>query len=188
MTTEHIYTRATDVAMDATSSFDITVHDGSSKGLKLAGQLVKSTQSEIDAVCDVSARLVNVTGSTLTMTSAIHGGKITTINAAAGCAVTLPAATGTGNIFTVIIGTTIGVNTTTFTCVGSDKLTGSCTVSSTGTSGSFAVPATSTVVTMNGSSKGGVVGSYLQLIDIATNVWAIRGSFNGTGVAITPIS
>ncbi len=186
--TEHIYTRADDVAMDATSSFDITQHNGSNKGLKLAGQLVKSTQVEIDAACDVSARLVNVTGSTLTMTAAIHGGKITTINAAAGCAVTLPAATGTGNIFTVILGTTIGSNTTTLTCVGSDKLTGTASVGSTGTSGSFAIPATSTVLTMNGSTKGGVVGSQIQLVDIATNVWAVRATLNGTGVAITPIS
>ncbi len=186
--TEHIYTRAADVAMDATSSFDITVHNGSNKGLKLAGQLVKSTQVEIDAVCDVSARLVNVTGSTLTMTAAIHGGKITTINAAAGCLVTLPAATGTGNIFTVILGTTIGSSTTTLTCVGSDKLTGTATVSSSTTSGSFPIPATSTVLTMNGTTKGGVVGSNIQLVDIATNVWAVRASLNGTGVTITPIS
>ena len=62
---------------------------------------VSATASEIDAVADVSARLVDLDATTLTVTAATHGGKIITLShTAAESVVTLPAATGTGNIYT----------------------------------------------------------------------------------------
>src|SRR6516225_7873584 len=56
---------------------------------------------------------VNVTAATLTLNPTTHGGIITTINAAAGCAVTPPAATGTFNWYWLVLPTTITSNSTT---------------------------------------------------------------------------
>ena len=80
--------------------------------LSLAG--VNATASEINAVADVSARIVNTTGN-LTLTAASHGDRIVTVDKADGAALVLPAASGSGNRYKVIITTAITSNSTSTT-------------------------------------------------------------------------
>src|SRR6266567_8818921 len=42
-------------------------------------------------------------GSTLTLTAALHAGKVINLDTAAGTTVTLPAATGTGNVYRFVV-------------------------------------------------------------------------------------
>lgn len=135
--------------------------------------------------CDI----VNVTASSLAVTAAAHANKTVTINAAAGCAVTLPAATGTGNRYRFFIGTTITSNTTTFTRAGSDTMFGMIYQLADGgsTLAAYECPG-STVITLDGSTKGGIKGDMIEFQDMASAVWSILGHTSATGTEATPVT
>jgi hypothetical protein len=132
--------------------------------------------------------VVNASAATLTVTAAAHAGKVVTLNRAAGIAVTLPAATGTGARYDFVIGTTVTSNTTTITRAGSDTMAGNAR--QTGAAGAATAfnTASGTVVTLNGSTLGGFVGDRVVLTDIAAAVWQVEVSSKITGTAATPFS
>ena len=133
--------------------------------------------------------IVNVTASTLALTLAAHSDKTVTINAAAGTAITLPAATGSGAKFTLFIGTTITSNTTTITRAGSDTLFGMIYQLADGgsTLAAYECPG-STVITLDGSTKGGIKGDEFVLQDVASGVWSIVGHTSATGTEASPVT
>lgn len=186
MTTQHIYTNADNLSVDCVGTTNINSHDGVSAGLMLGGVLCTFTASEANRILDVSSRLVNVTASTLVLAAASHEGHIVTLNRAAGIAVTLPAATGTGAEYTLVIGTTITSNTTTITAAGSDKLIGFDTIVKSGTTtpNVYPITATSTILTLDGITQGGFKGDIIKLIDLAANLWLVTETLQGSG-AIT---
>jgi hypothetical protein len=132
---------------------------------------------------------VAVTASTYTVTAA-DSGSIINLNRAAGIAVTLPAASGTGNVFRFYIGTSITSNTTTIKVANSsDVMGGVATIgSSGGTSLSTGTTTTSDTITFNGSTQGGLIGSYVEVRDVQTNLFQVQVHGVGSGVAITPFS
>jgi hypothetical protein len=52
----------------------------------------------------------------------------------------------------------------------------------------FEAGATDNTITLNGSTKGGLAGGHVEVIDVATNVWFVRGVSAGTGDEVTPFS
>ena len=135
--------------------------------------------------------VVDCTASTLTVTAALHANRIVTLNRAAGIAVTLPAATGTGNVYTFVIGTTITSNTTTITAAGSDKYQGYAIVfqdDAAALGGWGAVAGTSTVVTMDGTTRGGYAGDKIVFTDVASARWEVEITGKQTVTEATPFS
>jgi len=151
---------------------------------------VTATADEINRAADVSARIVNATAATLTVTEATHDGKVITLNRAAGIAVTLPAATGSGTHLRFFIGTTITSNSTTIKVVGNDTMVGSAVIAqdSADTAVMFEAGGTDDTITMNGSTTGGIKGDFVELIDIATDLWFVRMTGSATGSEATPFS
>jgi len=151
---------------------------------------VNATADEINRACDVSARIVNATAATLTITEASHDGKVITLNRAAGIAVTLPAATGSGCHLRFQIGTTITSNSTTIKVVGNDTMVGFALVAQDGgdTSVLFGASGTDDTVTLNGSTTGGTKGDWIELFDVATDLWQVNAILTGTGTEATPFS
>jgi hypothetical protein len=140
---------------------------------------------------DPTSRIVNCTASTLTVTKLTHDQKIVTINAAAGCAVTLPAATGGGNWFRFFVGTTVTSNSTTIKVANaSDTMRGNATVAQDGgdTVVMFEAGATADTITFNGTTTGGLVGDFVELIDVAANMYYVRVISAATGTEATPFS
>jgi len=167
-----------------------THHDGiDAKNFKINGTVVAATADEINRVADVSARIVNVTASTLALTEESHDGKIITLNRAAGIATTLPAATGSGVKFTLIIGTTF-TSSATIKVTGDDVMTGVAVIANdTDASASlFETAADSDTITFNGSTTGGYKGTLIELIDIAADTWYVRITGSATGTEATPFS
>ena len=139
----------------------------------------------------VGATPVNSTAATLTVTSALHGGRVVTLNRAAGIAVTLPAASGTGTAYRFAVNTTVTSNTTTIKVANaSDVMTGTAYVVSDNTAAvlGYRTGATSDTITFDGSTTGGLLGDYVEIIDVATNLFSVRVLSAATGTEATPFS
>lgn len=149
-----------------------------------------ATATELNRVADASGRIVDLTAATLTITEALHDGKIITVNRAAGSTLTLPAATGSGTWLRIVVGTTITSNNLIVQVVGNDTMTGKATLAqdAADTVVSFETAADSDTITMNGSTKGGIKGDIIELIDIAADLWSVRIDGSGTGTEATPFS
>lgn len=120
-----------------------------------------------------------------------HIGAALMLNAAAGLTLTLPAASGTGKHFKVVVGTTVTSNDYIIQVASaSDTMDGNFFVAADGGSSvvGWEAAADSDTITMNGSTTGGVVGDEITLTDVASGVWAVRGFMSATGTEATPFS
>lgn len=152
---------------------------------------LSATPTEVNRTCDVSARAV-LAGSTLAVTEALHDGKIILFDQAAGSVCTLPAASGSGAIFkfaTFVLATSnshiVKVANGTDIMVGSIVTTDAADNSNT----VFSTTSTSDTITLNRTTTGSVrIGEMIELIDIKTGFWAVRGNTVGTGGDATPFS
>jgi hypothetical protein len=158
--------------------------------LQINGTTVNSTAAELDAECDVSTRLVAATAATLAVTAAAHGGRVVLFDRAGGVTATLPAATGTGNVYRFIVKTTLTSNGIIKVADNTDVMSGALTVTDQAGGGceQFATAATSDTITLNGTTTGGIAGGLITLVDVATNLWSVSGVTVGTGTEATPFS
>jgi hypothetical protein len=133
---------------------------------------------------------ISVTSSTLTLDPDFHAnGPIITLDRAAGVTVTLPASTGKGDVYEIAVGTTITSNSGIIQVANSsDVMLGALAIATDIAGVTVPTTATSDTITMNGSTTGGVLGSYVKLVDIAANKWLVSGSLVSTGAEATPFS
>jgi hypothetical protein len=134
---------------------------------------------------------VLVTGATLTCTRDTHAGRTVTINAAAGCAVTLPNATGTGSVYRFFIGTTITSNSTTIKVNNAtDVMSGRAYVISDGAAAvlGYATGSTDDTITLNGTTLGGYAGDLVEVIDAVAGTYLVQVHTKATGTEATPFS
>lgn len=130
--------------------------------------------------------------STLTASAAItqdtYNGQIINLSAAAGMTITLPAATGTNAVYRFVVSTTVTSNSYKIQVANAtDVLVGKASVA--GTTGTvFSTLTASDTLTMNGSTQGGVAGSYVEVMDLASGVFIVRANLLGSGTPITPFS
>lgn len=130
---------------------------------------------------------------TLALTAASHAGRILLLGEVGGDAlltVTLPAATGSGSRYRFIVSV---VNTSNYVIqvVGNDTMDGQIvsTQDAADTTVGWETAADSDTITLNGTTKGGAaIGDWIELVDIATDQWAVSGQTTSTGVEVTPFS
>jgi len=133
---------------------------------------------------------INITASkTLTASDA---GTTITVNAAAGLTLTLPASTGGGREYDIVIGTTVTSNNVIIQVANaSDVMTGNALCASDDAANAaiaFETASTSDTITMNGATKGGIKGDRIKLKDVAANLWTVSMVYSGTGTEVTPFS
>ena len=129
-----------------------------------------------------------VTASTLTVTKSLYNGQTINLSRAAGITVTLPAATGTNATYRFLVTTAVTSNSYKIQVANAtDVIQGTINVAGTTGTPFGSLPASDTI-TMNGSTQGGLVGSYVEITDIATGVFLVSGSSLGSGTVITPFS
>lgn len=157
-----------------------------------AGVLQVST-----GVLQANIAIVPVTAATVSLTAAIHGGAMTTLNRAAGITATLPAATGSGAFFRIMNLTTVTSNNHIIAVANaSDYMIGNSIIAADGgnTNNMFETANTGTVatetdtITLNGTTTGGIKGGFIELIDVAANIWLVRLVDAATGTEATPFS
>lgn len=153
-------------------------------GLSAAGDLILNTTSG-QRVIRGAGNIVNVTASTLTATADLHAGKIVTLNRAAGIVVSLPAATGTGHVYKFFVGTTVTSNVYRINALTTDIIQGGVSVSTDAAGVSILAIPTADYISMNGSTTGGLIGTWIELTDVATGVWMCGGFVVSTGAEAT---
>lgn len=132
---------------------------------------------------------INVTAATLTVDRDTHAGTVVTVNRAAGCTVTLPAAAGKGDEYTFYVGTTISSNSFIVKVANSsDTMAGGVAISTDIAGITMLAGGTNDTITMSGSTTGGVAGSWVRLVDVAANVWMVNGFLCSTGIEANPFS
>ena len=115
-----------------------------------------------------------------------------TVADADGCAITLPAAVEGARIAILLSGA-VTSNTTTITAASGDILSGYALIraSADGAANVFSYFAADgsddLVITVNGSTTGGLVGDRVELVGTADG-WNVRAVLSGTGTLATPFS
>lgn len=132
---------------------------------------------------------VSITSSTVTLAPNDHAFRAVVLNLAAGIAVTLPAATGSGDMYSLYIGTTF-TGSATIKVTGDDTMTGFAELlqDAADTVVAFETAADSDTITFNGTTTGGLKGTQVVLVDIAADLWAVSVVGAATGVEATPFS
>lgn len=141
---------------------------------------------------------VNVAAATITLTRALHANRVITLNLAAGIAVTLPPALGTGDWYTLVVGTTftgaasIAVPNATDYMVGTALLfaDGGDTTVGFATANTGTVASESDTISLFGTAnaQGGIKGEIIELCDIGAAQWAVRLVSDAGGTEATPFS
>lgn len=131
-------------------------------------------------------------GSALTVTTA-HAGRLIQLDTAAGSTCTLPAATGTGNVYEFVV-TVLATSNSHIIKVanGTDVMVGYVINQDTDTSNAFTgfnTTTTSDTITLNRTTTGSVtIGERFRLRDVKAGYWAIDGYTTSTGSPATPFS
>ncbi len=124
----------------------------------------------------------------LTLSRIAHNQKTLILNNTTGFAVTLPAATGLGTRFRIIVGTTIASGTMTIVTAGSDNLVGysiAATDDATTTNHFYAAGSSKTTFSMDGTTRGGVIGDTIEIVDVLSAKWAVSAIVTGSGSEAT---
>lgn len=137
-----------------------------------------------DGVASYSAP-VTTTATTLAITAASHAGKVIVQNAVTGCLMTLPNATGSGAVYTIVVGASItSVGLVVKVARAADHIYGNQFSISDGSAavlGYVASAGTDDTITFDGSTTGGYVGDQIVLKDIAANYWQALVHNKATG-------
>lgn len=133
---------------------------------------------------------ITITASTLTLDRDIHGETVVVANRAAGIAFTLPDATGTGTTFRIYVKTAFTTDATIKVPDADNTFVGVATTATTTTGAGTheAAGGTDDTITLNGTTTGGLIGSYIELRDVDANVWFVNAHLVGSGVLATPFS
>jgi hypothetical protein len=157
------------------------------------------------------AAVVAITAST-TLSPESHGGRIISVGGtlAANVVLTLPAintsanpttsgpgqdpstANNQGVTYTIWVPTTIATSSLKIGTNGTNKFIGSITMNDVDTDGAalvgFSAAASNDFINLNGSTTGGVAGSWIEIFAIATNKYMVNGTVLGTGSVATPFA
>ena len=141
--------------------------------------------------------LPSVTAATLTIpapvsdATEVYNGSYIPLARAAGVTVTLPASTGSMACYRFIVTVTVTSNNDIIKVANAtDVFNGTASVG--GTTGAVfstlggATASNSDTLTMNGTTTGGQIGSYVEVTDIAAGYWSVMAELIGSGTPGTP--
>jgi hypothetical protein len=132
--------------------------------------------------------VITITAAT-TLDDDAYAGRTINLNSATGRIVTLPAATGSGASYTIFVGTTVSSGSHVIRVASSaDVIQGTVSIATDIAGVTVPTASDTDTITLSGSTTGGVRGSLLELQDIASGIWSVRGSLVSTGSEATPFS
>lgn len=120
-----------------------------------------------------------------------NAGRVTKLDAAAGLTVTLPAATGSGDVYGFFVGTTVTSNNIVIQVANAtDTMSGRAYVISDNSAAvlGYNTASDSDTITFNGTTKGGYAGDFVQIQDVAPGKFHVLVMSTATGTEATPFS
>ena len=156
------------------------------------------------------AAVVEITTST-TLSPEAHGGRFIAVGGSLAAALTLtlpainvstnPVASGPGQnpntlnnegvVYTIWVPTTISTSSLKIGTNGTDKYVGSVISVDTDSSDAvvgFTAGATNDFINLNGTTTGGVAGTWVQIVAMAANKYMVTGNVLGSGTVATPFA
>jgi hypothetical protein len=125
----------------------------------------------------------------VTLDDDAYAGRTVNLNSTTGRIVTLPSATGSGATYTIFVGATVSSGSHVIrVAAGTDVIQGAVSISTDVAGVTCPTAADTDTITMSGSTTGGVRGSMVELQDVASGIWMVRGSLVSTGAEATPFS
>lgn len=141
---------------------------------------------------DLDNAPLSITSATVTLDSETHGNRAILLNRAAGIAVTLPPATGTGDIYRLHVQTTFTGAASIKVASVADEMQGNAILfaDAGATVLGFATADNDDTIDLFGTanSTGGMLGGYYELEDIATGYWRVMVVSDAAGTEATPFS
>ena len=156
------------------------------------GRTKYATGAEISGA---ASGVVSTTATLLSVTAASHSGKVVNL-AGTPITVTLPAATGTGNVYKFAIGITTTATSSIIQVANTiDILRGVVHVMTSQTTtnvaaivAAFKTTATDDTISLQGTTKGGILGDWIEIVDIASGIFQVNARTQATGAYATPFS
>jgi hypothetical protein len=139
--------------------------------------------------------VVNTTATLLTITAASHAGKVVTISGTP-FAVTLPQATGTGNVYRFQINVTTTATTSVIKVANATDIfqgavhviTSATTTNVAAIVAAFRTTATDDAIVFNGTTLGGLPGDWVEIYDVKTGFFQVVARTTATGAYATPFA
>jgi hypothetical protein len=165
------------IKADASAGNVIMHIDDNDERIGLGNNTSPTTTLDVDGSFTTGVTGLNATS--VTVTAALHAGR-TNLLAKASTALstlTLPDATGTGDVYRFLVAV---VNTSNYkfvvpdgshTMVGSVNLLDADGTAQTG----YVASGTDDTLILNGTTSGGQMGDWVEFVDIMANKWAVRG-------------
>lgn len=183
---------------DTSGTAAATLADNSDLALKgdvvdsVGNKLITYAESGTTFVQGVGGpAIVNETSSALTVTKALHAGRVVTLNRAAGVACTLPLASGSGDVYTFFIGTTnTSVGYVVKASSSADSFGGGVALATDIAGVVILCDVNTDTITMGGSdtTTGGVIGGWVRMTDVAVGKYMCEGFIPTVGTEATPFS
>ena len=156
------------------------------------------------------ASVVEITSST-TLDPVSHGGRIISVGGSLAAALTLtlptisaatnPITSGPGQdpntlnnegvVYTIWVPTTISTSSLKIATDGTDRYIGAVLSIDTDTSGAavgFTAGASDDFINLNGTTTGGVAGTFVQIVAVAALKYMVTGTVLGSGTVATPFA
>ena len=156
------------------------------------------------------AAVVEITSST-TLNPVDHGGRIISVGGSLAAALTLtlptinastnPITSGPGQdpntlnnegvVYTIWVPTTISTSSLKIATDGTDRYLGAVLSIDTDTSGAavgFTAGASDDFINLNGTTTGGVAGTFVQIVAVAALKYMVTGTVLGSGIVATPFA
>lgn len=130
---------------------------------------------------------IEITGST-TLDRETHANTVVVHNAAGGGTITLPASTGGGDTYEIVVHTTVTSSLIIAVANATDEMRGGVSISTDIAGVTFLVSDNDDTITMNGSTTGGLSGSRVRLTDYKAGFWNVEGFLASSGAEADPFS
>jgi len=170
------------------------VGNGSASNMKplIINGSVKTVNIELNAV--TAAKLYKaplvLSAATITLDSDDAGIPLV-FTRAAGVVVTLPAATGTGNVYNFYVNTSVTSNSYKIQVANATDIISGLALADDGdgepTNG-WPTSSTTDTITMDESTQGGIKGDSLEIVDIAEGQFCVKAFLTNSGTGATPFS
>lgn len=158
-------------------------------GIKAPAFLIGASGSEV-AMPIMGAAIAG--GATLTLTQATHAGKLIKLDTASGSVVTLPASTGSGARYRMLVTVLATSNSHKVQVANATDVFRGIISSMDDTSDNavaFAAASTSDTITLNRTTTGSVsLGEYIEIEDYAAGFFRVSGFISNSGTPATPFS